>query len=529
MSIALLPMALVLLGGFGIGGLVLWLFSQAVPPTARQVQYSEPHVFTFENRELVATSPAAKQALSVEDLDEDIFHQLISRLSTLFPALQDRLDNAEQLKIPFTLHDLTSGGPISVAVTFDDRLLSVAVTGIAAPLSRKILVDHDRAKAANAELQVLRGTVETSPVAMWREDAGGNIDWVNKAYRDLVEDSEEGKNAAKWPIPRLFDSSPVACPGEQAVPKRSKLTKLSGDTDWFEIASYGRDESSLHYAFDANATVKAENSLRSYMQTLTQTFAYLPTGLAIFDKSRQLVLFNPALMELTSLRPEWLSARPTLYDFLNQLRESRMIPERKDFCDWRKKIAQLEQSAQDGTYGETWTLPNGQIYRVTGRPHPEGAIAFLIENITAEMSLTRKFRQELELSQSLFDSIPEAIAIFGPEGVVTMANAAYTALWGSDPMSEVAQISVVDAIKQWQEKTMPSPIWGDLRDFSVQMSERVEWSGMVTLNDGRAMICRVAPLPGNTTLVGFTEADAQVRETIVPMAVVPPNRARMSG
>jgi PAS domain-containing protein len=306
-------------------------------------------------------------------------------------------------------------------------------------------------------------------------------------------------------IPRLFGRSPIAQPGQPAQRRRSPVPMNDGTTHWFDISSHGHETSSMHFAIDASPTIRAENALRNFTQTLTQTFAYLPIGLAIFDRNRQLVMFNPALTALTSLDPAYLTTRPTLMDVLDALREKRIAPERRDFSDWRRKLAQLEQLATEGTYSETWSLPSGQTYRVTGRPHPEGAIAFLFDDISAEISLTRKFRQELDLSRSMFDACPEAIAIFSPNGVIDMSNLAYAQLWGIDSANSVGQVNIMDATKLWQSVSAPSPLWGDVRDFIVQKGERAEWFGTIDTNDGRHLTCRLAPLAGGATLIGFTK------------------------
>lgn len=465
---------------------------------------ADAHVFSFESRELVSASGPAQAALNLEDLDEDIFYQLLDRLSAIFPSLRRDYEEAEQTKTPFSLTDVTREGPATLNVRFSGAKTDVVVHGIAAPLSRKVVFDEDFAIATDAELRVLRTTVEASPIPTWREDAGGNIDWANHAYLDLLERSAGPDAAQDWPPKRLFDSSAVVKVGEPPKLKRSSVLLPDDVTKWFDISSYGLGEHSLHFAADANGIVRAESSLRSFLQTLTQTFAYLPIGLAIFDRNRQLVLFNPALTNLTSLEPEWLTAKPTLYDFLNCLREKRMLPEQKNFNDWRQKITQLEQLAANGTYSETWSLPSSQTYRITGRPHPEGAIAFVFEDITAEISLTRKFRQELELSQSLFDSFPEAIAVFGADGIINMSNLAYAELWGVDPNDALGQISILDATRLWQSKSKPTPLWGDARDFIAQKGERSEWHGQVRMQSGKGLACRFMPLAGGATLAGFT-------------------------
>ena len=185
-------------------------------------------------------------------------------------------------------------------------------------------------------------------------------------------------------------------------------------------------------------------------------------------------------------------------------REKRILPERRDFADWRKKITELEQSAADGSYCETWTLPTGQTYRVTGQPHPQGAVASLLEDITAEMSLTRKFRRELALNQTMLDHLPEALALFADDGVICMTNAAYDTLWDADPEAALDQLTITDASKLWQANSVPTPIWGDARDFVTQRGDRSEWTDTATLTNGLVVTCRFQPLAGGATLVAFT-------------------------
>ncbi|MCY4179812.1 MAG: PAS-domain containing protein, partial [Litoreibacter sp.] len=209
--------------------------------------------------------------------------------------------------------------------------------------------------------------------------------------------------------------------------------------------------------------------------------------------------------------PEWLASRPTLYDFINRLREKRMLPERKDFRDWRAKINELDKLAVNGTYAETWVLPTGQTYKVTGRPHPEGAVAFLIEDISAEISLTRKFRRELELSQSLLDNLPDAIAVFDADGNQVLSNDAYCTLWDIDPELVLGQASIVEATRQWQDKSLPTPIWGDIREFVGHSGDRAEWFGTVDLVDGRQLVCQLMPLAGGATLASFADAKVVTR------------------
>ncbi|RLJ41284.1 PAS domain-containing protein [Litoreibacter meonggei] len=488
--------------GILLGAMIAYSWAKLRAPTGRMSKTQLE--FRFENRELVGACTRARRSLSLEDLDEDIYHQLIDRLSRVFPDLPRRLNDAANHNARFRLCEATQAGPAELDVEAHGSIVRLRISGIAAPLSRKVLVDSDQATAAASELAVLRATADAAPYLSWRETAEGTVDWVNKAYAATAEQANIPQTGETWPPARLFHGGQVAQTGDEPQPKRSTLEMASGIHKTYEVLRFGSGNGTLNFAIDVGATVKAEETLRSFFQTLTQTFAVLPIGLAIFDRSRSLVMFNPALIDLTNLEPEWLSARPTLYDFVNQLREKRMLPERRDFADWRKKITELDKSAADGTYCETWTLPTGQTYRVTGRPHPEGAVAFLLEDITAEMSLTRKFRRELSMNQALLDHLPEALVVFADDGVITMTNAAYDAMWGTDPEDPLSQITITDAARLWQANSAPNPVWGDARDFVSQRGDRSEWTDTATLTNGLFVTCRFQPLTGGATLVGFT-------------------------
>jgi PAS domain-containing protein len=149
---------------------------------------------------------------------------------------------------------------------------------------------------------------------------------------------------------------------------------------------------------------------------------------------------------------------------------------------------------------------------VTGRPHPGGALAFLIEDISAEISLTRRFRAEMETGQAVIDSLPEAIAVFSASGSLALSNDAYARLWGADPSTFIGTFGIVDATRSWSEKCAPSPVWGDVRDYVSNFSDRTDWNATVNLRDGRSLNCRFAPLAGGSTLVGFSLAETSGSE-----------------
>lgn len=366
------------------------------------------------------------------------------------------------------------------------------------------VVDSLTFAAIEEELDMLRNTLDRSPMLAWREDREGMVTWANSAYIQLAE--RQCGDQTVWPLPRLIDL-PVRT-SHSSAPRRAQIED-SGHTLWFECQNRVVGDQIVGIALPADTAVRAERSLREFVHTLTKTFADLPIGLAIFDKDRCLQLFNPALIDLTTLSAGFLTARPTLYSFLDRLREARMVPEPKDYRTWRNQMSSLEIAAASGHHVETWSLPGGQTYRVTGRPHPDGAVAFLFEDITSEVSLTRKFRSDLSLGREVLDALDDAVAVFDGNGQLAMANSAYGALWGEEARSALA-----DHMASWQAGAGESPglhaLRGALEALQYGTGEdAASVSGAMAGPVGQLLAWSVRPLTGSRTLVRFDPTGVQ--------------------
>lgn len=485
----------------GLIVMVLMYLNSARRQTARVLmrESEASTVFLFDGDTLLDATVSARQLLGRKDPRESDLAAVFALLSHRFPDLRERLQG------------LSASGRIIVAATGQNgiveaeswdglvRLTLRHQTSEAGQLQRLAI------EAIEDELQTLRSIGEDAPQLIWKQDDGGTITWANRAYLNLADRISPIPEGAEpsWPPGQLFATTgPTADSTTPAVRRRSLHVPGLPQEQWFEVTSMRRGAETLHFAIDANGIVKAEHAQKTFVQTLTKTFAHLSIGLAIFDRQRRLVLFNPALIDLTGLPVTFLSARPLVHSVLDRLRDMNMLPEPKNYANWRDHVVALEAAAIKGTYCETWNLPGGQTYRVTGRPHPDGAIAFLFEDISAEVSLTRHFRQEIETAQTVFDSLEEAIAVFSSSGTLTMSNAAYTRFWGpsADKMSEVG---LQDEMRRWQDRCAPTPVWGDLRGFIDGYGERTEWFEDVILDAGHTLSCRFTPLPHGATLVGF--------------------------
>lgn len=359
-----------------------------------------------------------------------------------------------------------------------------------------ILVDALSQHALEEEAAILREAMDGAPILAWRQDAEGRITWANHAYIAMAEAQCEVADTPLWPLPRLIAVESLAA-GDAPALARHELAGAEGAL-WFDCHSHRVGAETITFALPADATVRAERSLREFVQTLSKTFADLPIGLAIFDRDRNLQLFNPALIDLTNLSAGMLIGRPSLYAFLDQLREHRIIPEPRDYRSWRKRIATLEAAASQGHHVETWSLPGGQTYRVTGRPHPDGAIAFLFEDITSEMTLSRRFRADISLGVNALDALGDAVAVFGGDGEAVLTNALWRESWG-----QAGTLAGLTAAIEARLGEAPAGL-SRLADHLSGSMVRSSAEGRLVLGSGHMLHWRAAPMPAGRVLVSVS-------------------------
>ncbi|UWQ95621.1 PAS-domain containing protein [Rhodobacteraceae bacterium M385] len=446
------------------------------------------------------------------------YKRLVAALLPLSPDLKSHLSALHDRSDSFLIDGRIGNDAVLIGGRMEEDDVITLSIGPADEKEGRQTVEAATLHALKSELSDLRAALDTGVVPMWKEDESARVTWANAPYFDLVERLRDGE-APGWPLPRVFASELDANPTEGTV-RRCKIAMPDRDEPtWYEVS---RDllpgGAALFTAQPADRLVRAESSLRQFLQTTTKTFAALPVGLAVFDRKRQLVTFNPALVALTQAGAEFLSARPDLRSFLDQLREKKRMPEPRDYRSWRDEIAQLEEDAENGTYRQLWELPEGKTFRVMGRPHPDGAIAFMFEDISAEVTLTRQFRADLEMFQAVLDAIPAAIAVFQADGAMIGANEGYGRLWGQDPQILAQMPHLNQACQEWADGCKPSSVWGDIRQFVGHEVERAPWVEVVETKAGIRLAVRMAPTRGRATVVQFLPLDVSLSDPLAELA-----------
>ncbi|MEO0486755.1 MAG: PAS-domain containing protein [Pseudomonadota bacterium] len=461
---------------------------------------TERLIYLFDGEVLTDCTPNARAAMAQFGGGGSDLGRVLHGLRGRFAELPESNDTAGRgFAGPFRAKDAQDDGIVRfqawdgyTRITVDQSQRTRALQQIAA-------------QGPSDELATLRSAADHAPILMWQVNDQGAVSWANEAY--LAELRREGvPGADHWPPPALFPdmTSQFLLPAQLTAVDRRQSGARS-----FDITGFSRDGFQHFFASSADDIVKAERARRNFVQTLTKTFSHLSTGLAIFDQERKLVLFNPALMDLLSLKATFLSRQPSLESFLDQLRDDRMLAEPKNYKAWRRQLVELEAQAVSGSYCESWSLPGGVTYRVTGRPHPDGAIAFLFEDISSDVSLTQRFHSEIELGHAALDVMEEGVAVVSSDGVVTFTNAGFRKLWHTDIDESIMPTRLTDAVALWREQGGDPDVWAELEQSVYHRNSSAPWTGDVMLSDGRRLRCRTVALGNGATLIGCKELGAR--------------------
>ncbi len=487
---------------FGLSFCTMLLFAQR---DKRAQMSSQTHdfasdagiVFQFIGQSCTAMTPTALAFLG--DAPSDPPWKVIVdkfRNRALEAALIDLTGSGLTFRQTIALNDetyfLVEGRPVQgvCEVTFLDITQS----------HREKLNLEAKLAVAQQELVHTRKVLDEVPALSWIEGPNGELIWSNPAYNSVCVPDEEADQPPYRFRPDDLRRLPVGEETRLAVFDENEVKT------WYGVTKTLLEmDQALFVAVAASKIVDAEQTLHRFICTLTETFAHIPIGLAVFDADRSLSMFNPALSELLSIDPAWLAARPDFIGFLERLREQRKMPEARDFVAWREKINAIARSAKDGDFCEDWDLPGGQTLRVTGSPHPKGAMALLFEDVSIAKSLEQKFRGQIDLSETILATLSEGVAVFDTAGGLVFSNPSFETIWGFDPKSVADAPTIHDVKLAFDTRSSAQSLFTKALDFVTHTGQRTSWRAQFDTIDGRTILGQFAPLPDGSSLMAFLD------------------------
>ncbi|CUI40506.1 PAS-domain containing protein [Cognatishimia activa] len=418
-----------------VSGLTLLFLWQNV--SRQRGKKSEPCTgvpeFLFHKGTLIHSNAPALAFIAAHDQNASTWVDLRDMLAPRFGDLPNALLSTQET---LSFRDPNEKTGARAVIELNQDYARLALVG---------LEDQSCAKALKAH-HTFRIAARNAPFPIWKVTKDGDLIWANKMFKT------KGLGAIQLPKPKKNNQGVIRITGPESPTSK---------TNHFDVLSQSVKGGVVYYALDANAAVTAEETRQEFVTALGKTFAQLSTGIAVFDQRSKLVLFNPALVELFGLSATFLTNGPTLQSFFDHMRNNRMIPEPRDYNTWREQLTNLILGASEGRYREIWQLPTGESIRVTGQPHPDGALGFLFEDISAEVSMSRRFKSDLTRAYGILDALPDPTLAINQNGVVFFANEAFKSQWKADPESSFADFTIADLLEVLSSK-LPQKLIGEI-------------------------------------------------------------------
>ena len=513
-----LILAMVMCLSFLTACAAIYLFQRVTAPnisrngTAADVLLSSSSAFLFSDKNLVFVTSKGKSVLDSVTQETNSWDKLRQHLTSQAPSIGAKLDELRTQGCPFFEVFRNKDGITQEIEGRPQRgFISISIQTWSPEKASKRL-SNDLSDQATQQVRSITTALDALGLPLWSRTKDGELLWCNPAYRALSSGGDQETEEIE-PIPAFFAVSET-----DAAPITNRRVSITTDGDaqsWHTLHEYQSPNGAIFgYAQNADDIVKVETALNRFVATLTESFAHLSTGLAIFDANRRLTIFNPAIADLMRIDPGWLATGPGFRDFMSRVREGQMMPEQKTTADWKKRVQKIEMGAQDGSLSEKWVLPSGQTLKVTGRPHPRGAIALMIEDISTHISLERQYKSEIEQSRATLDFLTDAVCVFDTTGALVYANSACADLWGIDTKAAYDHLNVVSATASWGASSKPTPVWGDLREFVTSLDQRAAWTADIERFDGTHLSSVFAPLPDGSTLAIFTKSTIHTSDNL---------------
>ncbi|HMS44784.1 MAG TPA: PAS-domain containing protein [Alphaproteobacteria bacterium] len=270
------------------------------------------------------------------------------------------------------------------------------------------------------------------------------------------------------------------------------------------------------YGNDVTALEDLQNRLSQQIGAHAETLENLDTGIAIYSGDGRIRFFNKAYTQIFALSNDFLDKNPVIAEVLEQLRHTRRIPEQVDFVQYKKDVSKIFLSVV-ARHQELWHLSDGSTLRLQITPHPFGGILMQVDDVTDRLTLERSYNTLIDVQRASLDHLHEAVAVFGSDGRLKLANATYRKDWHSENLFSSATPHISEVAARFQEKLLPvteksTPHQStEIQEVVSLITNGQSKQGQAELKDGRVFQYAVEPLPDGSSLFSYLDISDSFR------------------
>jgi PAS domain-containing protein len=323
-----------------------------------------------------------------------------------------------------------------------------------------VSLENEKAEVAEKTAQ-LQNMIDGLDYPLWLRDEHLHLVAVNKKYLDFT--GQRSKDVVLSANIEISDSKgdTVAKNLAEAAQKSKKTQKKAlnivrgGELYNFELyeTPYFIGDvldriGTIGYMTDNTELEKAKRNFKINQNNHLEILGALGTAFAIFDRNTNLYFYNTSFRNLWGLENEFLEKTPTYQQFLDVIRENKMLPPVPDFKSYKEDENAVFSGLLE-TKEDLLHLPDGRTIRRLRTPHPNGVI-FAFEDVSDRLATMRRLNDLTSIQQSILDNLNDAVVIFGANQRLKFFNSAYLKLWGLD-YEKLTDEPKLDAVISWQK------------------------------------------------------------------------------
>jgi signal transduction histidine kinase len=356
------------------------------------------------------------------------------------------------------------------------------------------------------DIRSSRALLNALPMPVWLRGADGRLEWINTAYVNAVEATDEAQvrdRQIELLEKRQRATIERTLIAEQKAVKRMPLI-VGGERKTHEVIVLPLEDAIVGAAIDITALESAQGALDRQIAASDRTLDRVQTGVAIFNRDQKLTFFNEAYQKLWQLDTAWLATHPGTAEIFDRLRSASRLPAVIDYRGWRNKLLAVAKS--DEEFEDWWHLPDGRMIHVVIEQSTDGGVTYLFDDATERFALEQRFNAMIGVQRETLDSLKEGVAVFGTDGRLKLFNTALTGIW------MLPKAMLVDAPHIDQIITLAKALHDDSRTWirisrsvTALPEERDILEGQMVRADNSVVDYTVTPLPDGATLVTFVD------------------------
>lgn len=383
-----------------------------------------------------------------------------------------------------------------------------------------------RAEEAERKNVLLKQAFDALPFPVWMRGEDLQIAACNPAYAKAVRAGSPeqavllGGELVYEEAPRKAKVLAVAARTSGKENKTGEFVVIDGKRRRVEVseiplpARASGKRGTIGFVRDVTRERELEDNLKSHIASHNSVLEHLKTAIATFDVNMRLQFYNTSFMNLWDLEAEWLDKSPTYSHILDMLREKRRLPENRDFNAYKTREIKFFTSLVSTTE-DILHLPSGVTLRRMLTPHPQGGLLITYEDVTGHLTMERSMTMLNETQYTVLNNLREAVLLFGSDGRLRLANAAYLNLWQiGDPDFNTPPLTVVEVIEKQKPFFENEDNWETLKEQLLGVATAHTGEIFQILRpDGKVLEFSAAGLPDGGVFVSFLDVTEEERNT----------------